>query len=107
MPRHHASRGASISSALLEFAKEHRRALVLSVYVAGGMADPADRRHWAIVLKRGIAQRRRAISRRPRDERTRFEACVSTLLDRLPHEDVVHATAGWACFVGEPGEAII
>jgi len=107
MPRHHASRGASISSALLEFAKQHRHALVLSVYIAGGMADPADRRHWAIVLRRGIAQRRRAISRRSRDERGKFDACVSTLLDRLPGEDAVHATAGWACFVGEPGAAIV
>jgi len=106
MLRHRGSHGVHLSPALLAFAKAHRDHRTLSVYVSGGMTNPADRRRWQIVLKHEIAHQRRAISRRSRGERAAFEVCVSLLLDHLPSEATVHATAAWACFVGETGSCI-
>ena len=65
MPRHRGTSGVTLPPALVEFVRQHREAPTLSVFIAGGMADPADRAHWRVTLRRHLSQRKRAIAKRP------------------------------------------
>lgn len=76
-----------VPEAVLRFVKVHRGERTLSVYIDGTAADPAERRHWRVELRQGIAREREALTRATRDERAAFENCVAAVEARLPEGD--------------------
>jgi hypothetical protein len=106
MPRHKGTPGVTLPPPLVEFVRTHRDTPTLSVFVAGGMADPADRAHWHVTLRRQLSQRKRAIAKRPKPERESYATCVERLVERLPDDATMHAVRGWACFVSADGEVL-
>jgi hypothetical protein len=100
----HRQRAGSLPPALLAFAKAHCDSRMLSVYVSGGESDPAGGRTWEVVLKRGIANARRAVARQVKPEREAFDTCVARLMARVPAGRAMHRVNGWVCFVSDTGD---
>jgi hypothetical protein len=65
---------------LLNFTREHRDELTLSVYVEAAPADPAARRNWRVRLRQGLADVRATLAHAPADEQDAFERCAASSL---------------------------
>jgi hypothetical protein len=91
---------------VLKFLKAHRSERVLSVYIDGGESDPAERRHWRVVLRQGINREREALARATREERAAFERCVAAVEARVPAGDEMPGVPALACFCGATGELL-
>ncbi len=89
---------------LLNFTREHRDELTLSVYVEAAPADPAARRNWRVRLRQGLADVRGTLAHAPADEQDAFERCAADVLARLPNGETPPAAHGWACFAAASGE---
>jgi hypothetical protein len=93
-----------VSEDVLNFVKEHRGEQILSVYIDGAAANPAERRHWRVVLKQGLAREREALARAARGERTAFEHCVAAVEARLPAGDEMPGAPGLAFLCSASGD---
>jgi stalled ribosome rescue protein Dom34 len=89
----------SVSSQFIDFIRDHQQTFVLSVYVEGGLTDPAAMRAWLVKLREAISTERQRVERLPSAERHRFEEVVARMYEELPSHEVVHAAGGW-CFLG-------
>ncbi|HVZ47163.1 MAG TPA: hypothetical protein VG916_00135 [Gemmatimonadaceae bacterium] len=107
MRNHPISRGAVFGDALVAFVKANRDVPMLTAWIAGGMLDPADRRHWRVALKRGIAACRRPLARGPSVERGPFEAAVRALEAALPVDATVHNAPGMVMFATAAGDVFV
>ncbi|MEA3247751.1 MAG: hypothetical protein U9Q74_16500 [Gemmatimonadota bacterium] len=103
--------GTALPVALREhfvaFARAYRDTPMLTAYIAGGMRDPADRRHWKVVLKRNLSQLARAHASAPRDERDALDAAAAALMEAVPADGVVHATPGFVVFATARGDTLM
>ncbi len=79
---------------------------VLSVYVNSTMSNPAERMVWRKELDKGISDAREKLSRASAAEKRDFERAVSDLLHKLPDDEAVHASRGWAGFFPANGEGV-
>lgn len=93
-----------VSEDVLNFVKEHRGEQILSVYIDGAAANPAERRHWRVVLKQGLAREREALARAARGERVAFERCVTAVEARLPAGDEMPGAPGLAFLCSASGD---
>ena len=89
----------SVSSPFIDYVRDHQQAFVLSVYVEGGLSDPAAMRAWLVKLREAVSAERHRIEELPGADRQRFEDVVARLYENLPSHEVVHASGGW-CFLG-------
>ena len=89
----------SVSSQFIDYIRDHQQAFVLSVYVEGGLSDPAAMRAWLVKLREAVSAERHRIEELPGADRQRFEDVVARLYENLPSHEVVHASEGW-CFLG-------
>jgi len=88
---------------LAELYTQARDETVLSVYVDGEQHDPADRHVWRTRLERGIAERRREVEEKARDQLGDFDQARDHLLDELREFSSFIPDRGWVGFVGVDG----
>jgi len=89
----------SVSTQYIDFIREHQQTSVLSVYLEGGLTDPAAMRAWLVMLREAVATERKRIETLPAAERARFEDAVGRMYEALPSHEVVHGTGAW-CYLG-------
>lgn len=89
----------SVSTQYLDFIREHQQTPVLSVYLEGGLSDPAAMRAWLVMLREAVATERKRIEALSAFERATFEDAVGRLYEALPSHDVVHGVGAW-CYLG-------
>lgn len=89
----------SVSTQYIDFLRDHQQTPVLSVYLEGGLTDPAAMHAWLVRLRDAVATERHRIEPHPAEERALFEDAVARLYEALPSHEVVHGTGGW-CYLG-------
>ena len=87
----------TMSAQLRQFIKANRHLPTLSLYVEGGLSDPASQRAWRVSMKHALSTARAAIRTAAEDEREAFAACVARVEAQLPSESALHSAGGWCC----------
>jgi hypothetical protein len=72
---------------------------VLSVYIDGSAADPAEQRSWRIQLDHSLDKIRHSLDRTLPGEEDRLEKCLGLLSSALAGLDPSIGAPGWAAFV--------
>jgi len=93
-----------MSAQLRQFIKANRHLPTLSLYVEGGLSDPASQRAWRVSMKHALSTARAAIRTAAEDEREAFAACVARVEAQLPSESALHSAGGWCCLCASEGE---
>ena len=89
----------SFSTQYLDFLRDHQQTPVLSVYLEGGLTDPAAKRAWLVMLREAVATERKRSEALSASDRAQFEAAVGRMYNALPSHEVVHGAGAW-CYLG-------
>ncbi len=89
----------AVSTQYIDYVRDHQQTPVLSVYLEGGLTDPAAMRAWLVTLREAVSTERKRVEARPAVERTHFEEAVGRMYDALPSHEVVHNAGAW-CYLG-------
>lgn len=89
----------SVSTQYIDFIRDHQQTPVLSVYLQGGLTDPAAMRAWLVTLREAVATERKRIEARPSAERAQFDEAIGRMYDALPSHEVIHSAGAW-CYLG-------
>lgn len=84
---------------LLTLHRSLRGERVLSVYIDGSAADPAEQRSWRTQLDHHLERIRDSLDRTLPDEADRLERCLGLLASALAGLDPSIGAPGWAAFV--------
>lgn len=76
---------------------------VLSVYVDGSGHDPAQQHAWRVELANALKAVRRSLEGSSHDERVAFDACVTSVDERLAQLGDGVGAPGWVAFVTRNG----
>jgi len=76
---------------------------VLSVYVDGTAADPANQRAWRVQLEHALKDARTWLAESTHDERDSFERCVRLLEGELASVNGSIGAPGWVAFITRAG----
>jgi len=83
--------------------KQLRDAQVLSVYIDGDEANPADRRAWRTTLDRGLAEERRRLEREAPDAVGAFESARELIEAELAQHREFMPGPAWVAFASPDG----
>lgn len=86
-------------SQLVALAHSLREARVLTVYLDGTAADPAQQRSWRVQLDQRLGDLRTWLAGSSHSEREEFEQCVRILDKELEAFEEIVPMPGWAAFI--------
>jgi hypothetical protein len=78
---------------------------VLSVYIDGTVADPANQRSWRVQLDNSLKNIREWLSDSSHSERELFQGCIATLDGALSTFSAGFGGPGWIAFINKDGIA--
>lgn len=96
----------AVSADLRNFLRSYRAVPTLSVYLSGGLTDPAGQRAWRVELRHALAVARAQLSTLTSRERLPFERCVARVEQRLPDAHALHQAGGWWCVCAVDGTTL-
>lgn len=95
-----------VSTDLRNFLRSYRTVPTLSVYLGGGLADPAGQRAWRVELRHALSVARAQLNTLTSRERQPFETCVSRIEQQLPDPHALHRAGGWFCVCAVDGTMV-
>ena len=90
-------------SELVRLERSLRATRVLTVYLDGSAADPAQQRTWRSELDRALGDLRAKLGGTQREEREQFSSCVRMIEEQLAPLARGIGAPGWAAFVTPSG----
>lgn len=91
---------------LAELTDSLRERRVLSIYLDGGVTDPAKRLAWRAVLARSVSALRIKTSEEAPEERSDLDCCIDLLERQLTSVEGALTTPGFVAFVTTDGVAL-